>query len=185
MGASTPDVVRDAAGITPGTSPLNYVQLDSLSRLPSVDASQLINLNIPNGSITESKLADTLNLSSKTLTLPASLTPRFTREYTSAELTITNNGNGTLTHSLSAVPKFVQIRLVCKTSDLNYAINDEIVWGTMFQGFDKGVSVIVNSTSIIYRYAAVSAPFSYVDKNNGNVNALTNGNWRMVIRAWA
>lgn len=176
---------RSALGLTIGTSAGNVIALDGSARLPAVDASQLTGINIPDESITAGKLANTLDLSSKTLTLPTSLTTQFSRQFVSSELTIANNGTATLAHSLSAVPKLVQIRLICKVADLNYAVNDEIVWGTMFQGFDKGVSIIVNNTNIIYRYAAVSAPFSYVDKNTGNVNALNNSSWRMVIRAWA
>lgn len=69
MGASTPDVVRDAAGITPGTKPFNYVQLDGSGRLPAVDASLLFNVGISAGQITDVQLAASLNLTAKTVSL--------------------------------------------------------------------------------------------------------------------
>lgn len=184
-GATNSDTIRNAAGITTGDAAFDYVQLDGSARLPSVDASQLFNLTIPANYIGATQLADTLNLSGKTITLPAALTPAFTRSFVSSELTITNGGGSSVAHGLGQAPKIVQIRLVCKTAELGYSINDEVVFGTLFQGFDRGVAVFPDATNIGYRYANQANVFSYANKSTGAINALTNSNWRMVIRAYA
>lgn len=176
---------RSTLGVVFGTAAGNAVQLDGSARLPAVNGSLLTGVIPANGSVGEAQLADTLNLSSKTVTLPASLTPVFTKSFVSAEQTISNAGTAALAHSLGEAPKLVQVRLVCKTAELGYSINDEIVWGTVFQAFDRGVSISVDATNVTYRYANQSTVFSYANKSTGAVGALTNGNWRMVVRAWA
>lgn len=167
-----------------GTAAGNVVVLDGSARLPAVNGSLLTNVTPANGTVGEAQLAATLNLSAKTLTLPAANTPAFVNEYVSAEQTISNAGTGTLAHGLGAIPKLVQIRLVCKTAELGYSIGDEIVWGTFFQAQDRGLTVAVDATNIVYRYAAQATPFSYLNKTTGASSALTNGNWRVVVRAW-
>lgn len=168
-----------------GTSAGNVVVLDGSARLPAVNGSLLTNVTPANATVGEAQLAATLNLSSKTLTLPAANTPALVPSYTSAEQTISNAGTGTLTHGLGSIPKLVQLRLVCKTAENGYSIGDEILWGTAFSGADRGVSITLSATEIIYRYLNNTTPFNCPNKTTGAMANLTNGNWRLVVRAWA
>lgn len=180
--------LSSAATATIGTAAGNLVALDGSAKLPAVDASQLINIQtagLADGAVTANKLASTLDLSSKTITLPTANTPVFTKSFTSSELTISNAGGGSIAHSLGAVPKLIQVLLICKTAEQGYSIGDTVVWGTFWQAQDRGLSVGGDSTNITYRYAAQATPFSYLNKSTGASNALTNANWRVIIRAWA
>lgn len=179
---------RATLGLTLGTAAGNVVQLDGSGRLPAVDGSQLTGIStsgIADGSITADKLASTLNLSGKTITLPPANTPAFTREFTSSELTIANGGGGTIAHGLGAAPKLIQVLLICKTAEQGYSIGDTVVWGAFWQAQDRGLSVGGDATNIAYRYAAQNTPFSYLNKSTGASSALTNANWRVIIKAWA
>lgn len=168
-----------------GTSAGNVVVLDGSARLPAVDGRNLTNVTPGNATVGETQMAATLNLSSKTITLPTANTPALVPSYTSAEQTISNAGTGTLTHGLGSMPKLVQLRLVCKTAEAGYSIGDEILWGTANIGNDRGVSISMSATEIAYRYVNVASPFSYPNKTTGALTTLTNANWRLVVRAWA
>lgn len=135
--------------------------------------------------IPASALASTLDLSGKTITLPAANTPAFTKSYASAEQAISNAGAGTLAHGLGGMPALIQARLICKTAEQNYSIGDEILLGTQDQTSDRGVSIKADATNITYRYVNSATPFSYPNATTGAIAALTNANWRLVIRAWA
>ena len=179
---------RATLGLTIGTAAGNVVQLDGSGKLPAVDGSQLTGIStsgIVDGSITAAKLAGTLNLSGKTITLPAANTPALTKEFTSSELTIANGGGGTIAHGLGVVPKLIQVLLICKTAEQGYSIGDTVVWGTFWQSQDRGLSVGGDATNITYRYAAQATPFSYLHKSTGASDVLTNANWRVIIKAWA
>lgn len=168
-----------------GTAAGNIVALDGNARLPAVDGRNVTNVTPGAGTVTETQLAATLNLSSKTLTLPPANTPALVPSYTSPEQTISNAGTATLTHGLGAIPKLVQLRLVCKAGDAGYSIGDEIIWGTVMAGNDRGVGITVSATEIIYRFLNNASPMVYTNKSTGAITTLTNASWRLVIRAWA
>lgn len=185
LAAGTAGDMRTVLELIKGTAAGNVVALNGSAQLPAVDGSLLTGVIPAASSVGATQLADTLNLSGKTITLPPALTTVFSKEYVSAEQTISNAGGATLAHGLSVAPKFIQVRLVCKTAENGYSINDEVIWGTTYQGSDRGVAVALDATNIIYKYINGATPFSYFNKSTGATTPLTNANWRMVIRAWA
>lgn len=185
-GATTSELVRDTAGIIPGTEALNYVQLDASARLPSVDASQVFNVNIPSGYITALRLADTLDLSGKTITLPAALTTAVSKSFQSSQQTITAGGSLSLAHGLAVVPKIVMATLVCTTAELGYSLNDEVIVGHGPQDVvDTGIAVTITSSNIGVKFGAAAGSMRVLNKSTGANAGITNANWRLVIRAYA
>lgn len=179
---------RTAIGIVPGASAGNYVVLDGSAKLPGVDGSQLTNVVVPDASITAAKLATTLDLSGKTVTLPTANTPVFTKSFESTQQTITAAGALTIAHGLGVKPKLIQAVLVCLVADGNYAINDEVIVNTNAQTFsttDRGISVVPDATNLNVRYAANANTFMLLNKTTGVSFAATNSSWRLVLRAYA
>lgn len=179
---------QQALGLVPGIAAGNVVVLGDLARLPPVDGSQLVNIVVPNASITEAKLASTLNLSGKTLTLPAANTPALTKSYESPQQGITAGGALTLSHGLGVVPKLITAELVCLISELNWVANDRvsIACGTGADpASNRGMSVYFDAAGVYVRFGSAPDLFVVNDKASGATAAITPANWKLVIRAWA
>jgi hypothetical protein len=110
---------------------------------------------------------------------------RIAATYTSAEQTITAAGLVQLTHGLGGVPDAVEYRLVCKTAQANYAVNDVVVVSvnSTANGADCFSSPLVTSTNIDIRYNVSAAVFYLQNKTTGAATALTPANWRLVVKA--
>ncbi|TIR24033.1 MAG: hypothetical protein E5X34_13340 [Mesorhizobium sp.] len=104
--------------------------------------------------------------------------------YESAQQTITNAGQLILAHGLGIKPKIVTAVLVCQTAELGYSVGDEafIAVANMF-GTPKGLSCVPDATNLTVRYG--SGGLELLNKTTGNSTAITNANWKFVIRAWA
>lgn len=180
---------RVALVVDSGTTANKYVQLDGSARLPAVDGSLLTNVAVADGSITAAKLASTLNLSSKTLTLPAANTPVFTKSFASAEQTITSGGLLTLAHGMAVAPKLCGLKLVCKTTDLGYAVNDVVdistTAGVDVNGSTRGVIVRSDATNVYVRFGTSATPLTVLTASGGASAAITIANWRLVVSAYA
>lgn len=115
--------------------------------------------------------------------------PVLTKEYVSAEQTITAAGTLTLAHGLGAVPKFITAELVCKTADLNYSIGDVVQIHVMQQSSatadNFGLSAKKDATNITVRYGSGATVFLLNNATTGAGAGATNANWRLVVRAWA
>jgi len=113
----------------------------------------------------------------------------FTREYVSAEQTITAAGLLTLAHGLGAVPKFITAELVCKTADLNYSIGDVVQIHVMQQSSatadNFGLSAKKDATNITVRYGSGATVFILSNATTGAGAGATNTSWRLIVRAWA
>lgn len=113
----------------------------------------------------------------------------FSESFTSAEQTITGAGSLTLAHGLSAAPTLVQARLICKTAELNYSVNDELIinplMGNDAGSGSRGLAIVMDSTNINIRFGNSNPTFKAIDKTSGNVSDITNANWRLIINAWA
>ena len=116
-------------------------------------------------------------------------TPQFTKGFVSSEQTITSAGTLTIAHSLGAMPKIVQARLICKTASLNYAVNDEVIVDFV-QSYssteeDHGVQAAADATNLVVRFGAASACMSLLNKTTGVKANVNNVDWRLILRAYA
>lgn len=138
---------------------------------------------IIDAAVTTAKIADEAVTTAK---IAAAARPILTKSYSSGEQTITTAGTLSLTHGLGEAPKMLRVTLVCKTTQGNYAVDDEVEWGLVGDAAaDRGVVLVPNTTTIYVRYANNATVFGLPDKTTGTTLNLTNANWRMVVRAWA
>lgn len=105
--------------------------------------------------------------------------------YESAEQTVTVDTLITLAHGLSAAPTRVSIALRCKTTELGYAVGDEIIdsqhGGIVLNigGEEAGISKTVDATNIKIRQGSKI----FVFDASFNSAAITPANWKWVVRA--
>lgn len=113
--------------------------------------------------------------------------PIFTASFTSSSQTITSAGQLVLAHSLGALPKLVQARIVNQSTEANYAANDEVIINPSDNGGDaeRGIGILVDATNITIRFGTAVKCLTAFDKTTGTFTALTNSKWKLVIRAWA
>jgi hypothetical protein len=141
--------------------------------------------DLEDGGVAAADLAASLDLSGKTLTLPAANTPAFTKNYTSTTQTITAAGTITLAHSLGGMPMLVVLRLRCTTAELGYSIGDEVVVDyAESNSADRGAAVTVDSTNIVLRYGANANTFVVLNKTTGVAAGITNASWAVIVYAW-
>jgi hypothetical protein len=104
--------------------------------------------------------------------------------YTSGELTVAALDAHTLTHSLGAVPNHVEVYLLCKTTELGYAVNDRygpIAASTSQRDQDNGFGMGWSATEIKIKIASDGWLLTHL--TTGVRTAITPANWRMVVRA--
>lgn len=166
-----------------GTSELatNAVEADDIK------ADAVETAKIKDGAVTAAKLAATLDLSAKTLTLPAALTPVFTKSFKSTDQTISNAGTLTLAHGLGVMPELVQIRGKCTSAELGYSVDDEVILNpsVMAVGGGEGVAVVPDATNVVVKFANTANPIGLKRKDTGASAAATSASWKLIVRAWA
>lgn len=124
-------------------------------------------------------------INAETLYMAGSRIP-FSKEFISANQTITSAGALTLAHSLGVQPKLIQVWLECQTGEFNYSAGDDLVIGSVdADGTRSGVSVVPDATNLNIRYNNQATVFTAPNKTTGAQVALTNGNWRAIFKAWA
>ncbi|BCG88494.1 hypothetical protein MesoLj113c_46040 [Mesorhizobium sp. 113-3-9] len=109
------------------------------------------------------------------------------KSFESAQQTVTNGGSLTLAHSLGASPKLIQVSMICQTAERSYSIGDEVVMNPSVSdpgSNGHGFAVTVDATNVNVRFSA-NAPLTGFDKSSGFWGNFTNGNWKLVVRAWA
>lgn len=113
----------------------------------------------------------------------------FTKQYQSANQTITSGGTLSLSHGLGAVPKFVMIELVCLTAEFGYSVGDVIEYSNVNTSSTAnvawGVVISKTSTTLGVTYGNNAQVFGIFRKDTGAPANLTNTNWQMVVRAFA
>jgi hypothetical protein len=112
----------------------------------------------------------------------------FTEEYTSPNQTITSAGPLTLAHGLSSTPKLIQVYLECVTGEANYTSGEVVLINNHGSGLGasaRGVSIAPQASNLKVRYGSAASVFSVLNETTGAVVDLTNGNWEMIIKAWA
>ena len=112
----------------------------------------------------------------------------FSAYFESAEQTITSAGALTIAHGLGRAPILLWFILVCVTDEDGWVAGDKVHLGSV-AGFgfsaSRSFGVKCDTTHIRLKYGSNADVFDYVNFTTGNAAALTNGNWRLVIRAWA
>lgn len=142
---------------------------------------------IADEAVTAGKLAASLDLSAKTLTLPAANTPAFTKSFTSANQTVTAGGALTLAHSLGGMPALVQCRIKCTTGELGYSIGDEVIVnpGPAYVSSSTGLSVVPDATNVNIRFGSSGGGIAVARKDTGALAIITAANWVLIVKAWA
>ena len=118
---------------------------------------------------------------------PSWATPVFTAQYVSSNQTITSAGLLTLAHSLGAVPKAILLELECATVEGGFSVGDDIIIGVNHStaGDNRFTAVYVDATNVYVRYSNAANVFTYANKATGAALQLTNGSWRLRVRAFA
>tara|TARA_R110000803_G_scaffold1708_5_gene5541 strand:+ start:4330 stop:5544 length:1215 start_codon:yes stop_codon:yes gene_type:complete len=111
----------------------------------------------------------------------------FTKEYESAQQTITNAGLLTLTHGLSVKPKVLDFYLVCTAADVGYSIGDQIQanLNSTTSSTNRYNTYYVTSTQIFLRFADNVQPFITGNKSSGAAVGADTLKWKLVVRAYA
>lgn len=120
--------------------------------------------------------------------VPAWAPTIFSKEYVSAEQTITAGGLLSLSHGLGVKPKHATLSLKCVLADQGYSAGEEteIGWGPQDGGFSYGANYTATDSVISVRIGAAGRGFIVINKTTGVMTDLTaTANWRLVVRAWA
>ena len=108
--------------------------------------------------------------------------------FVSAEQTISSAGSLTIAHGLGSSPSLVQCRLICKTAELNYSVDDEVIVADHGQASSAantfGLSLVPDATNVNIRFGSAATPILLSDKTTGSLTAVTNANWKLIVRAW-
>lgn len=150
---------------------------------PMVDPLQTV--NYADASVTAAKLAATLDLSGKTLTLPTTNTPALTKSFVSSAQTITAAGLLTLAHGLGVVPKLIRTSLVCQTGEFGWSAADEALVDIVSCDGTRQSAIYWDATNVYIRQSLDASLCTVANKTTGAVSAITNANWKLVVRAFA
>ena len=111
-----------------------------------------------------------------------------TASYLSSGQTITAAGLLTLAHGLGAVPKLVQFYIKCTTSDLGYAIGDEVLIApvnTSSSVTSRFNGVYWDSTNVYIRFNDESGHPRIGNKSTGVEDSIDLSDWDLYVRAFA
>lgn len=110
-----------------------------------------------------------------------------TPDFTSSEQTVATDTLLTVAHGLGVLPKNLRVVLRCKTAQIGYAVDEEVlVSGFNTSGLtDTGVTFSVDGTNI---YAVQGERIQLIQKSGGtafNAGTITPASWRWVFEAWS
>lgn len=108
--------------------------------------------------------------------------------FTSNEITIATGTQSSVSHGLGAIPFSVQAFLRCKVAEYGYSVGDEVPIDMRFYldggtGFERGVAAVINSTNIVVVQGASQFNVYRRDSSIGNGQAITEANWKIIVRA--
>ena len=94
----------------------------------------------------------------------------------------------TIAHGLVTVPKLVDVRLVCLSGEIGYALNDEINAGSVMDnaaGNAPGVTWCADATNVTVLVTTTGAGTPQApNKATGVYATLTDANWRPKVYCW-
>lgn len=105
----------------------------------------------------------------------------FSKGFESAEQTLTINTATNIAHGFSSVPMIVYSFLRCKTTELGYAVGDEVLV-SVSNGSNTGINVWANTTNVGF---VVDDGITLITRSGVAYSSITLANWRFVARAWA
>ena len=108
-----------------------------------------------------------------------------TPDFTSTEQTITNGSGLNIAHGLGAKPSRVEAVLLCKTTEDGWAVGDEIALPSKDAVSSSVFNFILGWDATNVTVVTCASGVQVVNKSTGAAVALTNSNWRIVVRAWA
>jgi hypothetical protein len=108
--------------------------------------------------------------------------------YDSGEITLTASSVSTLAHGLGAQPHLITYWLRCKTTQFGYAVNEEILLAqpVAFGTTNYGHTGLADATNITIQFGN-NANMYWVHNRLATIGSpvgITNGNWRLVVRAY-
>lgn len=104
--------------------------------------------------------------------------------YVSSEQTITSGGLLTLAHGLGAAPSMIDLRLICKTAEYGYSVNDLVPAELGINAGGVVNSAVVNATNVLLRFSSSAKCFTANNFSTGAAVDLTNANWKLIVRAY-
>jgi len=106
-------------------------------------------------------------------------------DFTSSEQTITNGSGLNVAHGLGAKPSRVDAVLLCKTAEDGWAVDDEIRLPSKDAVSSSIFNFILGWDATNVTVVTCASGVQAANKSTGATAILTNGNWRIVVRAWA
>ena len=113
---------------------------------------------------------------------------KFSKEFTSADQTISAAGLLTLAHGMGASPSVVMYYLICQTGELGYSAGDVVhisVESDSNNTVPRSFTSVLDSTNISIRFGNTNPPFALLNKSTGAIAAITSANWKFRVKAWA
>lgn len=108
-------------------------------------------------------------------------------KFSSGEQTITSGGQVVIAHGLSSSPTIVNYKLICKSAELGYSVDDTVdvtpILSGITLGASRGVSSVVDESNITIRFGSSASSIELLNKSNGNLQPITNANWRLIVEA--
>ncbi len=101
--------------------------------------------------------------------------------------TITSGALLTIAHKMNHQPLRYDLFLECTTAEANWAIGDLVPVGlnNSDSTTDRVNSVYADATNIYFRFTDATGAFVVGNKTTGALTVITNGNWNLVIVAYA
>lgn len=125
----------------------------------------------------------------RTRNVSGTLTSQWESPFVGAETAIPGAGSpATFAHLLPVTPCMVDVRLRCKTSNLNWAVNDEVRLESLFYSVGDNehpaFTVYANASQVGVVRNSAAAAIQLADKSSGSdAVAITEGSWKLVCYA--
>ena len=112
----------------------------------------------------------------------------FSADFVSSDQTITAAGALTIAHGLGRAPLFVQMALICQSSELGYTTGMVVpypVGQRSTSSFDTyGAAVVTDSTNLSVRYGSISVVFSIMNFSTGDGANIDPTKWKVRFYAF-
>jgi len=103
-----------------------------------------------------------------------------TSTYTSAEQTITFDSVLQVAHGLAVRPHMIQVWLICKTTELGWAVDDQVLAEGLGGSSDFGFVVQADTTNV---EIITGLGVRVIDQSTLNAATITAANWKYIVKA--